>query len=618
MFFWRLKHIEEIPEECRFIIIRPYMFIKSYSLNFFYLPFLLGIMIKIVTRINGLQMIVGAKKKKHSTQPKETRAQEVPIPQPETNEQIILQSIENRDYTAAATFIEFIRDELKVPYTKELALWHGYSLFHQGEYLKAIDVYEKLLESEPDDLSLHLYISSCHYYNQSFDEAQASAEKGPTCDFKTRLLFHISHQRGDDQQLFKAHSELVGTLENQLSLAAIHFMRTHYQDAIDLYERLLQQHPDFLALYVYIAMCQYKLDQFQEANDSVDQYLAVNSDSAVGLNLKACAYLRLFEEPDIAESQLLQIRKFSSASYHFVEALIEHNLVVFHNGTDGFTVLPKIVESLPEARFNLALLYMRESNSPEAFNLLQDFTPLDINDMILKGTVLLAVGQLNGDTGILEEANNVFQEIGEMEVVRDTVPGRQCLATTKFITGDYAETLRVLKTIEDHMNESDEFNYNMAMTLGAQSRWPEAEKYFLLVKNPHYKNELFYTSWLCRCYIKNRKPESAWNLYTEATQTEDAKTLLQIISNDCFVGGFYYYSMKAYDVLSKFEGDATMRDGMIASAVGVFRSVLSRKESSDKLIDVLSALASEPEAEQTLQVIQDYIENSGEFEGVGW
>jgi intraflagellar transport protein 56 len=72
--------------------------------------------------------------------------------------------------------------------------------------------------------------------------------------------------------------------------------------------------------------------------------------------------------------------------------------------------------------------------------------------------------------------------------------------------------------------------------------------------------------------------------------------------------------MRAYDVLSKFEGDVSLRDGMIASAVGVFRGILSRKESADRLHEVLTTLASEPEAAQTLQAIQNYIETSGDFD----
>jgi intraflagellar transport protein 56 len=152
------------------------------------------------------------------------------------------------------------------------------------------------------------------------------------------------------------------------------------------------------------------------------------------------------------------------------------------------------------------------------------------------------------------------------------------------------------------------------MSLALLSRWAEAERYFLLVKNPQYTKEIFYTSWLCRCYIKNKKPSNAWNLYVEATQTEDAKTLLQIIGPDCYASNAFYYAMRAYDVLAKFEGDPVLREGMIASAVGVFRGILSRKEPRDRLSEVIAILGSEPEAAQTLQTIQNYLETSGELE----
>ncbi|OHT12941.1 TPR Domain containing protein [Tritrichomonas foetus] len=556
-------------------------------------------------------MIVGSKKKRtqsqnHSEETRQAQQQESP-------EQYIQRCIETRDYSGATTYIGFIKDELNLPYTKEISLWHGYSLFHSGQYSDAIKVYEDILKEDPDDTVLYLYIASCHFYNQDFDEARQAALRGPDCDFRTRLIFHIAHQRNDEEELFNAHSKLVGTLENQLSLAAIHYMRGHYQDAIEIYQRILTQHPDFLALQVYIAMCQFKLEQYNESNEAVDTYLGDNSDSAVALNLKSCDYLRLFD-PEIAESQLLQIRKFSSAAYDFIDSLITHNLCVFHDGADGFTILPKLVSALTEARYNLAVLYMRENNATEANEVLQDFQPLDLNESILKGTVLLAIGQLNSEAGPIEEANAIFAEIGSMDNVKDTVPGRECLASTKFIVGEYDETLRVLQTIEEYVSDQDEFNYNKGMTLASTSRWAEAERYFLMVKNPSYTREIFYVSWLCRCYIKNKKPDAAWALYVDLTSTEDSKTLLHIIASDCFSTSQYYYAMRAYDVLSKYETDPQHRDGLIASAVGVFRSVLTRKESSDKLSEVISILSGEPEAAQVLQTIQQYAIESGELD----
>ena len=178
----------------------------------------------------------------------------------------------------------------------------------------------------------------------------------------------------------------------------------------------------------------------------------------------------------------------------------------------------------------------------------------------------------------------------------------------------YDEAMHVLKTFDEIVGESDELNYNKGMTYALLKQYPAAEEAFLRVKSPKYTSEIFYTSWLCKCYIQNRKYTEAWDLYASATQTEDAKTLLQILANDCYRAQQYYYSMRAYDVLLKFEGDATMREGMIASAIGVFRNILARKETSDKLSEVIAALSSEPEAESVLKTIQDYMETSGEFD----
>lgn len=260
-------------------------------------------------------MIVGAGKRKSKSEKTQETQDEATLNE-ESFPQHILSTIESRDYTATSTFIKFIHEDLGRPYTKEIALWHGYALFHLGDYSGAIDIFQQRLKEEPEEIILNLYLSSCNYYLHDFETAKEYAKKGPKCELQTRLLFHISHQLGDEQEMFQAHSQLVGTFENQLSLAAIHFMRSNYQNAIDVYQKLLLEHPDYLALNVYVSMCQFKLDLNEDANQSVDQYLNVNSDSSVALNLKSCTYLRLYD-PNIAESQLLQIKKVWKFFFHF-------------------------------------------------------------------------------------------------------------------------------------------------------------------------------------------------------------------------------------------------------------------------------------------------------------
>jgi intraflagellar transport protein 56 len=558
-------------------------------------------------------MIVGGAKRKNPSDPSKSNRRKEDQPQ-ESAEDYIRRCIDTRDYSGAITYLEFSRDELNQPYTREFALWNAYCLFHNGRYSDAIVVYEQLLKQYPEDSTPHLYIASCQYYNHDFEDARASALLGPACDLRVRLLFHIAKQMNDEQAMYQAHSDLVSTLENQLSLGAIHYMRSHYQEAIEVYQRLLVEHPDYVALHVYIAMCQFKLEQYQESNETVDMYLSENSDSAVALNLKACDYFKLFDA-SIAESQLLQIQKFSSASYDFALTLATHNLCIFHGGVDGFTTLPRLVGSLDEARYNLAVLYMRENNPAEANAILGDWQPVETNGFMLRATVLLALGQGNEEASQIEEANSILTELGGLDHVKDTIPGRECLASTKFIVGEYDEALRVLLTIEELVSDLDEFNYDKAMTLASLSKWDEAERYFLQVKNAAYTKEKFYLSWLCRCHIKNRKPDAAWRLYRETPSLDDAKMLLHIIASDCYTTSQYYYSMLAYDILVKYEPDQSFRAGLVASAVGVFRGVLTKKEPSARLGEIVSILAQEPQAAQVLQTIQQYAIDSGEFDG---
>ena len=51
-------------------------------------------------------------------------------------------------------------------------------------------------------------------------------------------LYHFL-QFNDEQRLMGFHQKLQNIIEDQLSLAAIHYLRTHYQEAIDIYKKIL-------------------------------------------------------------------------------------------------------------------------------------------------------------------------------------------------------------------------------------------------------------------------------------------------------------------------------------------------------------------------------------------
>jgi intraflagellar transport protein 56 len=138
--------------------------------------------------------------------------------------------IQNRDYTGALTLLEF---QLKCQDgdVKELLLWIGYCSFHIGNFKRAEEAYKELLEAHNVGSVMHLYIACCYFYQQMYEEAEKEAEKGPLDEsLKNRLLFNISHRTADENKLMVFHQKLKDKKEDQLSLAAVHYLRSHYQE----------------------------------------------------------------------------------------------------------------------------------------------------------------------------------------------------------------------------------------------------------------------------------------------------------------------------------------------------------------------------------------------------
>ena len=103
---------------------------------------------------------------------------------------------------------------------------------------------------------------------------------------RNRLLFHCAHKRDDQDKLMQRHQDLTDANEDQLSLAAIHYLRSHFQEATDIYKRLLLENRDDLALNVYVAMCYYKLDYYDVSLEILAVYLQAHPDSAIAVNLE--------------------------------------------------------------------------------------------------------------------------------------------------------------------------------------------------------------------------------------------------------------------------------------------------------------------------------------------
>lgn len=99
-----------------------------------------------------------------------------------------------------------------------------------------------------------------------------------------------------------------------------------------------------------------------------------------------------------------------------------------------------------------------------------------------------------------------------------------------------------------------------------------------------------YLSWLARCYIMSNEPGQAWEAYVRMDTSNESFNLLHLIANDCYKMGHFYYACKAFDVLERLDPDPEFWEGKRGAAVGVFQRVVARKESPDKLQEVVNLL----------------------------
>ncbi|ENN77902.1 hypothetical protein YQE_05579, partial [Dendroctonus ponderosae] len=503
-----------------------------------------------------------------------------------------------RDYTGAITVLEF----KKYPSQDyNVSLWIAYCYFHKGDYKSALHIYEKLYKQKIDVKNLEVNIACCYFYLGMYEESHEMLLQAPTGDLKIRLNFHISHKLKDEASLMENHQNLQDILEDQLSLAAIHYLRAHYQEAIDIYKRLLIQNRENIALNVYVALCYYKLDYYDVSQEVLGLYLNRYPDSVIAINLKACNTFRLYNGAT-AETELRSIVD-QTVNVGFGYDLVKHNLVVFNDGEDAMQVFPILVDVVPEARLNLVIHHLRNGDLREAYEMLKDTQPAIPQEYILKGVVNAALGQEINSEDHVKTAEECFHLVGSSSSECDTIHGRQCMAAAFFLAGQFEEVLVYLSSIKSYLHSDDTFNFNFAQAKTACQHFKDAEDSFLLIQDPKIKNHYVYISNLARCFVMNRKPQEAWELYLRMDNTPQSFNLLIQIGNDCYKMGEFWYAAKAFDMLDRLDPNPEFWEGK-RGAIGV----VAKTHSVDMLSDILQLLRTSNlgQAEHIAKVIRNW------------
>ncbi|XP_012152648.2 tetratricopeptide repeat domain 26 isoform X2 [Megachile rotundata] len=512
--------------------------------------------------------------------------------------------LEKRDYTGALTLLEFNNASEN---NLNSELWMGYCAFHLGDYKRAAIIYESLKKKEqvPADVSTNL--ACCYFYLGMYPESQQILEDAPYSKLKNRLLFHLAHKMGNESKLMEYLHMLEDVIEDQLCLASIHYLRAHYQEAIDVYKKILLENREYFALNVYVALCYYKLDYYDAAQEVLQVYLQKYPDSAIAVNLKACNHFRLYNGT-AAQNEMKQLIEKMSNSFSFSHDLIRHNTVVFKGGEGALQILPSLVDVIPEARLNLVIYYLKQDDVQEAFELIKDLEPAVPQEYILKGIVNAVMGQETNSRDNIKTAQQYFQLVGSSASECDTIPGRQCMASCFFLYHQFGEVLIYLNSIKTYFSNEDNFNFNYAQARAAAGYFKEAEEAFLNIRNERYKNDYIYISLLAHCYIMNKKPQLAWDLYLKMDTSTESFNLLQLIANDCYKVGEFWYAAKAFDLLERMDPSPENWEGKRGACCGTFQYIVAERQPKELLSEIIQLLknTSNSQVEQIIRVMRKW------------
>jgi intraflagellar transport protein 56 len=106
----------------------------------------------------------------------------------------------------------------------------------------------------------------------------------------------------------------------------------------------------------------------------------------------------------------------------------------------------------------------------------------------------------------------------------------------------------------------------------------------------------------------NRKPRLAWELYLKMETSADSYHLLQLIANDCYKMGSFYYAAKAFDVLERLDPDPSYWAGKRGACVGVLQQIIAGQEPKESLREMIALLmnSNNPQVEEITRVMKHW------------
>ncbi|KAF4031127.1 Tetratricopeptide repeat [Phytophthora infestans] len=569
--------------------------------------------------------------------------------------------LDTRDFVGALTLLRIsgrqISEQASAQNVKDLASWRlntwweAYCHFHSGNFGAALSHFEQLIEAgeatATDLKSWRLSRACCLFYLQNFEDAEHTALSSSRSALCNRLLFLLAHKRQHSEQtLLDRYQQLSrDSVEDQLAIAAASFAQNNFQEAAEIYKRLLASSKGSQeggsALHVYLALCYFRLGYDDVALELLAVYLVGHPDSFFATNIKASCNYRLFNAREAklilddyvkrfpnhpSAQEALALTVSSTRSESSITDVMQHNLAIFRvsdrdtNGTENQGIaaegiLSSLVGRLDEAQLNLVLLHLKRREYHKAFALMEDIEPQTTAERAIKGVLHAVIGEQTHSKEHIFLAEKYFHVAGSSSDDCDTIPGRQCMASYFILRREFSDANVYLSSIATYLSTDDAFNWNYGVALAATGAYREAEEVLLRVQNPKLRTQLVFCGWLSRCYIHVDRAAQAWEIYLKTENSQIAFALLKLIANDCYKTQQFYYSAKAFDVLERLDPDPKYWEGKRGACLGFFRQVATGQEDlsggtlthrCDEILKRLGSSKNVLEATKLVAVIQKW------------
>eukprot|EP00835_Amoeboradix_gromovi_P004301 NODE_327_length_10929_cov_0.344137.p3 type:complete len:421 gc:universal NODE_327_length_10929_cov_0.344137:6401-5139(-) len=407
--------------------------------------------------------------------------------------------IEKADYSAARTILKFNNEKEK---TFIRDLWIAFCNFELGDYEDAYKIYKELSYLDSSKYSqyilkenLKLYASICQFWMRNYSQIKMDIEELPINKLSNRLKLHFYQRIGNEDAVLIHHSKLEDVPLDQLCLAAMNFVRGHYQESLKFFKKMHQDDPNYDVLNLYAAMCYYKLEYYDRCLSVIDTYLINQQNSFIASNLRACVFYKLFK---IKEAQA-EISELLNVYPNGFNKVLQHNMALFTNDDQCIKVWHDCIKVLPEAACNIVLYHLKKKELKNAKEIADKIQPALMEESLVKAVCLAEYGQEHKDSAAVNSAILLFQGIGTLESEQNTILGRQCMASCLMLQSNYEECEIYLESIKTYLINNDAHHFNSGQIKVKLNKYAEAIEHLESIRSQEIRN-----SWIfLYCLVKS-------------------------------------------------------------------------------------------------------------------